>query len=74
MKKHIKESDKQKLVEFVNFIAEKGKFDNMNVKEVIKFYGLLSFIQKELLPKIEDNIFEIGQPVQQKLPDLPKDE
>ena len=58
MKNKFNEDDKNRLVEFLNIIAKKAKFE-MNTSEVIKYYGLLSFMQQELLPKIDANIMEI---------------
>ena len=52
------DSDKEKVIEFLNMIAGKAEF-NMNTSEVIKYFQLLSYMQNELLPKISDNVFEI---------------
>lgn len=52
------DSDKEKVIEFLNMIANKAEF-NMNTSEVIKYFQLLSYMQNELLPKISDNVFEI---------------
>jgi hypothetical protein len=49
------EKDKENLVEFLNFIAKKAKFE-VDVQEVIKFHGLLSWAQQSLLKKINQNI------------------
>ena len=54
-----KDEDKQKVVEFLNLIAAKAKFSDVSVQDNIRLYGLLSYMQKELLPKIEANILEI---------------
>lgn len=57
-KQKFTEEDKKKTIEFLNFIASKAKFE-MNTQDVIKFFGMLTFMQKELLTKINANIFEI---------------
>jgi len=54
-------SDKEKLIEFLNMLGTKAKLNDLSIGESIKFYGLLSYIQKELLPKIESNILEVIQ-------------
>jgi hypothetical protein len=61
MEGNFTEDDKKKLVDFINFIATKAKLSDISIQENIKFYGLLSFIQKELIPKIDRNILEIIQ-------------
>ncbi len=53
-----KEKDSKNLVKFLNLIADKGKFE-LEVKEVIEFYGLLAWAQQELKKKIESNIVEV---------------
>ena len=52
------EEDKKRLIEFINMIAMKGEF-KLNTQEVIKYFKLLSFVQQELIPKIDANIMEI---------------
>lgn len=54
------EKDKVKIIEFLNMISEKAKFE-MNTIEIIEYYKLLSFMQQTLLPKVEANILEIRQ-------------
>lgn len=58
MENKFSEKDKANLVEFLNFVAEHAKFE-MNVKEIIRFYGLLAWAQQELARKIEDNLLEV---------------
>jgi len=58
-----KDEDKTKLVEFLNFIAKNAKFD-LDTKEIIRFYGLLTFMQKELLAKVDSNIMEIKRVIE----------
>lgn len=68
------EKDSEKVVEFLNFIATKATFDKLSIKEIIQFYGLLSFCQRDLLKKIEANILEVKslkqlekEPIKRKL-------
>ena len=53
-----KDEDKDKVIKFLNFIAKKAEF-KLNTNEIIEYFHLLSFMQKDLLPKIDANIFEI---------------
>ena len=57
------EEDKSKFVEFLNIVAKNAQF-NMNTSEIIKYFGLLSFIQKDLLTKIDANILEVTKVVE----------
>ncbi len=52
------EKDKERLVEFLNFVAKNAKFE-MQVPDIIKFYGLLNWAQQALLKKVNDNILEV---------------
>ena len=65
MESNFTEEDKKRLLEFFNIIAEKAQF-NLNTQEVIKYFGLLSFVQNELIPKIDSNILEITNVVDEK--------
>jgi len=58
-KKYFTEEDYEKVVEFLNAIAMKAEFNNMKTQEIIEYYTLLSRMQRVILPKIKDNIFEI---------------
>lgn len=53
-----KEEDKKKVTDFLNFVASNAEF-KLNTQSVINYYGLLTFIQKTLLPKIEANVLEV---------------
>ena len=57
------EEDKKRMLEFFNMVAEKAKFD-LNTQEIIKYFGLLSFIQRELIPKIDNHILEVVRVVE----------
>jgi hypothetical protein len=53
------EKDKEKLVRLLNVVAEKARFQDMKVTDVIEFYSLLAWSQKELISKIEANVLEV---------------
>ena len=57
------EEDKKKLIEFLNIVADKASF-SLNTAEIIKYYGLLSYMQKELIPKVDANILEVIQVIE----------
>jgi hypothetical protein len=52
------ESDKQKVIDFLNMVATKAEF-KMNTQDIIKFFKLLSTMQQEILPKIDKHILEV---------------
>lgn len=58
------DKDKEKVIEFLNFVAMKSEFSQLKVQDMIKFYGLISFMQKELIPKIDSHILEIKNIIQ----------
>ena len=53
------EDDKKKLIDFLNAVANKASFKDMNVQDIIAFFKLLSHMQTVLLPKIDANILEV---------------
>ena len=57
------DDDKQKVIDFLNLIAKKAKFE-LDTKEVIEYYGLLSFMQKTLLTKIHENTLEVKRVIE----------
>jgi len=58
MENKFTEEDKQKIIDFLNFISKNGRFD-LDVPEVIKLYGMLNHMQTKILPKVEANILEV---------------
>ena len=42
----------------LNFVAKRAKFNDMDVQEVIKFYGLLSFCQQVMLRKVSSHVLD----------------
>ena len=57
--------DKQKVIDFLNFIASTAEF-KMNTNQVISYFKLLNFMQQSLLPKIEANIFELERIIEEE--------
>jgi len=51
--------DTEKLVELLNFIALHGKFNGLEVKQILQFTKLLNWAQTELLPKVDAHKFEV---------------
>lgn len=58
MEMKFKDEDKDKVIEFLNLIATHGKF-NLSTQEVIKYFQLLNYMQKIILPKIDANVMEV---------------
>ena len=52
------DDDKQVVIDFLNMVAQKAKFE-LDTSEVIKYFKLLSRMQQNILPKIDANILEI---------------
>jgi hypothetical protein len=52
------EEDKQKVIEFLNLVADKATFQ-LKTDEVIKHFRLLAHMQQSILPKISANILEV---------------
>jgi hypothetical protein len=66
------EDDKQKLIDFLNAVAEKAEF-KFNTKEALDYCKLLAHMQKSILPKIEANILEVKRVVEpEPEPEKPK--
>jgi len=57
--------DKEKVISFLNQISKNARFD-FNTQELIEYFGLLSHMQKVIIPKINSNIFEIKEIVTPK--------
>lgn len=58
------EEDKQKLVDFLNFVAKRAEFPNWKTEDSITHFKLLAYLQQQLLPKIEKNILEIKRVIE----------
>jgi hypothetical protein len=70
MEKQWTQEDVAKLVSFLNMVGTHARLD-LNVSEIIKFYGLLNWCQTSLKKRIEDNIFEITNVTQPEKPYKP---
>lgn len=57
------QDDKEKVIQFLNYVAKHANF-NFNTSEVINYFKLLSHMQQVILPKIESNILEIVRVVE----------
>jgi len=65
--------DKEEVVKFLNLIAKHAKF-NFDTQEVIAFYKALSYMQTQLLPKIEANLLEVVKVVDKEdIPEVPEE-
>lgn len=60
MQESFTEDDKKKVVDFLNIIAQKAKFE-LNTQEVIEYFKLLAHMQQSIIPKIDGHIFEVKQ-------------
>lgn len=58
MKDQFTEDDKNKFIEFLNFIHERAVFPNWKTSDSIKHFKLLACMQQVILPKIENHILE----------------
>lgn len=65
MKNSFKDEDYDKVVELLNFIMTKAKFE-LNTKEAHKYIQLLQHTQGVVLPKIRDHVLEIKKVIEQK--------
>ena len=63
MEMKFKDEDKDKVIEFLNLIATHGKF-NLSTQEVIKYFQLLNYMQKIILPKIDANVMEVKRVIE----------
>lgn len=63
MKNAFTEEDKKKVIEFLNFVASKAKFE-VDTQEVIAYFKSLSYMQQELIPKISSNILEVKEVIE----------
>ena len=61
-----KEEDLQNLINYLNFVAKKAKFNDISVEDNIKFFKMLNSIQVDLLPKIKDHIMELNRIIEPK--------
>lgn len=57
------EKDKLEVIKFLNLVASHAKL-TLDTRELITYFKSLSFMQKELVPKIDANILEIKKVVE----------
>lgn len=57
------EEDKAKVVAFLNMVAEHAEF-KVNTNELIEYFKLVAYMQKELIPKVDANILEVKRVVE----------
>ena len=69
MNNAFKQEDKEKVIEFLNFVAKKAKFDGLSVQDSIDLVKLLTFMQQTLLSKIDSNVLEVIRMVEPKKED-----
>lgn len=74
MKNKFTEEDKNKFVEFLNFIAKRAEFNKMSAEDIINFFKLFSHMQQKILVKIDANILEILGTRQVDTPPIPSKE
>ena len=60
-----KQEDKEKMVEFLNLVAQHAEF-KVNTEELIKYFKALAHMQQVVLPKVEANILEVIKVVEQE--------
>jgi hypothetical protein len=65
MKNTFKEEDKTKIVKFLNHVANNAKFEH-SVMQSIEFVKLLTYMQQELIPKVDSNILEVKKVIENK--------
>lgn len=59
------EEDQKKVAEYLNSVAKNAKF-NLSTTELIEYFKLLSYMQQQILPKINANILEVKKVVEAK--------
>lgn len=69
MKNAFTDDDKKKVVELLNFVAERARFPDWKTEDTVRHFKLLAHMQQVVLPKIEANIFEMGEVVQAAKPE-----
>jgi hypothetical protein len=58
MENNFTEEDVKKLIEFLNTVSEKAEF-KMSTQDIIRYFGLLSHMQKSIVPKIQKHVLEV---------------
>lgn len=71
MKNSFKDEDQEKVIKFLNHLAKHAQFTH-TVAQSIEFFKLLTYMQQELLPKIDANVLEIKRVVEATPPPNPE--
>lgn len=53
------QKDKENIVKFLNYVAQKAKFNDVTIAEQIECFKLLNYFQIDLLKKIDDSLLEV---------------
>lgn len=59
MQNKFNENDKEKFIEFLNYIHTTAKWKEVGSQEQINYVKLLNHMQTQILPKIESHILEV---------------
>lgn len=62
------EEDKEKVVKFLNAVAKHARYD-VDTNELIELFGLLSYMQRNIIAKIDANILEVKNVIPPKEPE-----
>ena len=66
------QEDKEKLVKFLNFVAKKSQF-SVNTQEIIEYFKLLNHMQQVILHKVDQNILEVVEIIEDQENDVSND-
>jgi hypothetical protein len=69
LKNAFTDDDKKKVIELLNFLAERAIFNGWKTEDTVRHFKLLAHMQQVILPKIEAHIFEMGEVVQAAKPE-----
>jgi len=58
------EDDKQKVIDFLNYVAKNAVFNNVKTEDVVVHFKLLAHMQQKILPKIDANILEVKRVIE----------
>lgn len=58
------EEDYKKVIEFLNFMAQRAEFSNWKTEDTVAHFKLLAYMQQTIIPKIQKHILEVVQVVE----------
>lgn len=67
MQNNFNEDDKEKVINFLNMVAQKAEF-KLSTQEVIEYFKLLAHMQQIIIPKINDHILEVVKVIEPEKP------